>query len=283
MVESTKFRADYIGWTIGIIAIIIAIWTYYASRVKPALSYSVDPNRAILVNAESPAIADFTIQFNGNTISRNNVTAATIYLWNAGSAATHQAQILSPLKIRVPQGTQIFKASIVRASRPICGVELHRLALPNEYGMSFNILEPQDGAAIQIIYGGPPNVDISVDGLIEGQDVIHRVFSGKLTKEEEANPLIALRHGHWQFLCGAILICIGYLIIGLPLARRIAKNVLDLRSGDPGSLRKLSLGLNGRGWLYTLSVCVVLAGFGFIFIGSYGPFPGIPSAIAIGK
>jgi hypothetical protein len=62
-------RFDYVGWAIGGIGIAVALWVYHVSQQKPDPSYSIDPNRAVLVSTESASVPDLTIQYKGSLLS----------------------------------------------------------------------------------------------------------------------------------------------------------------------------------------------------------------------
>jgi hypothetical protein len=164
-----QFKSEYIGWLIGAGSIAIALWIYHLSILKPCLSYSVDPNQASLVSDESNAITDFTIQYKGNTIFRKNVSAITVYLWNDGNVPTHRQQILSQIKVVLPPGSEILDATVLRETRSVCDVQIHHLESQNQIALDFNILEPGDGAALQIIYIGNYSASVMAEGIIEGQ------------------------------------------------------------------------------------------------------------------
>ena len=72
--------------------------------------------------------------------------------------------------------------------------------------ISWQILEQNDGGIIQLIYTGNPEVNIRVDGVIEGQKEIEQIVYGeKLTSPDEqfrkatSQTLFMVFFLSWQF------------------------------------------------------------------------------------
>jgi hypothetical protein len=218
MCRGPQFRSKcekWCLWALTVISLLWGIYSYYAGKLNPRLVYALDPNRAVLINSDSTAINDFSIQYKGNTILRKDVRTATIYLWNNGNAATHKQQILSQLKFVLPENTEILDAMILRTTRSICDIQLHRLNSKNQISIDFNILEPGDGAAVQLIYAGDPNAAIKIDGYVEGEkNGVERKFNDGSFRKNQFESLFFKRLNVYS-ACGLFMLMLGMLVFSV--------------------------------------------------------------------
>lgn len=217
MCTGSQFRSKcekWCLWALTVISLLWGIYSYYAGRLNPRLVYALDSNRAVLINSGSTAINDFSIQYKGNTILRKDVRTATIYLWNNGNAATHKQQILSQLKFVLPENTEILDAMVLRTTRSICDIQLHRLnSKKNQISIDFDILEPGDGAAVQLIYAGDPYAAIKIDGYIEGEkNGVERKFNDGSFRKNQIVPFFIKRLNIYS-VCGLFMAMLGTLTI----------------------------------------------------------------------
>jgi hypothetical protein len=107
--------------------------------------------------------------YNGEAVSGQDITAATLYIWNDGPAPMRAADVLSPFKIVLPPESKILDIRVLGETRPVCGVRGDRIeAEPNKAALGFNILENGDGARIQVIYSGRHDAAIGVEGQVVG-------------------------------------------------------------------------------------------------------------------
>jgi hypothetical protein len=90
----------------------------------------------------------------------------------------------------------------VRASRPIIQFACDEAHLRGgEVPLSWKILEQSEGALIQLIYAGPPSIDIAVEGIIEGQrNIVAVKYAGKIQ-----SPVEQMRQGNRSNLVAAVL------------------------------------------------------------------------------
>lgn len=69
----------------------------------------------------------------------------------------------------------ILEATIRKTSRDVVGLDMRGEELAKgRLGLSWNILEQDDGGSIQIVYAGPPGATVHLEGVIEGQRSIER-------------------------------------------------------------------------------------------------------------
>lgn len=102
------------------------------------------------------------------------------------------------------KGVNILEAKIRKTSRDVVQFTIiDSLVTSREIPVSWNILEKDDGATIELIYEGDPHAVISVDGVIVGQSQITPLsFSGKIRTPEQ--QIEQWRKERWINLVGAV-------------------------------------------------------------------------------
>jgi hypothetical protein len=174
-----------IGWLATLVAIPLAIYLYIAGDHQPNLTYVIHPAKAAVVRAAQSSALSVTF---GGKILAGDITAAQLAFWNAGSRAIHRNEILKPLRIFTRPTTAILEVRIRRTSRSVINIELDQSRLAQgELVVWWNILEPNDGAIIQLIYAGGENIDVEADGTMEGQSrITHPTDQPELTASDYA-------------------------------------------------------------------------------------------------
>ncbi|MBA7503415.1 hypothetical protein ES706_02024 [subsurface metagenome] len=167
---------NWIGILVGIIGVAIAIYFGIASRRRRELVYSVNSVRTRVVI--SGQTKDLDVFYDGSSLGDVDITAVQLAFWNAGNESIRKPNILEEVVVKTEPPVRILEASIRAQSRNIVGLSL--LDSPNsrkigQVPISWDILERNDGASIQLLYLGEPEVDVSVQGVIEGQREIKRL------------------------------------------------------------------------------------------------------------
>jgi len=166
-----KFREmlPYIGPVIGLTGFITALYFHAQSIQERVPTYYVSPQRAVIVDARGPAASSLQVLYYGKPV-KTSVTAVIVYFWNDGKLPIRNGDILGgPLSIDLDEGAEILEAKLLKVSRPVIkfatGVgESAKNSLP----VGFDILERNDGAAIQIVYSGSPDAGITMRGTVVG-------------------------------------------------------------------------------------------------------------------
>lgn len=155
---------------------VIGLYHYYESVQERLPTYYVSPTRARIVDTSIPAPPQLQVLYRGKDLNAN-VSAATVYLWNAGKLPLKAEDVLEPVKIDLEPGCEIIDARILKTSRSVTKFAKGEISetAKNSLPVSFALLERNDGAAVQIIYSGKPNAAISVAGTILGAGHPHRL------------------------------------------------------------------------------------------------------------
>ena len=97
---------------------------------------------------------------------------------NDGRAPIRKADVLKQCTISLGESLRLLDARFT-VTRDVCGFVMEFLAHVNktDIALGFDIMEPQDGVQIQIIYAGDPNATFSVTGTCVGADEPKRTDS----------------------------------------------------------------------------------------------------------
>jgi hypothetical protein len=157
-------------WTVvtTLIAVITIPLSFYLAQDKePNITYTINPVRSQLVQVDKTS--DFAVSFRGQRVTAD-VSSATVSIWNSGKKAVARSDVLSPIEIKVGDGTRILDSKIVSWTREVIKPSIGTSELPRGLsGVNFHILEHNDGLQIQLIYEGNIATPIIVAGIVEGQ------------------------------------------------------------------------------------------------------------------
>jgi hypothetical protein len=156
-----------IGAVASIIAIPLAIYLYRRGNKRRGLAYKVHPVRTQIVKAGTAS--RLSVVHDDREI-KTDITAVHLAIWNEGRESIRQGDMLRPLIIQTEDHVAILEASIRMATRDVIGLRLDESAcMLGQLGVSWDILENDDGGIVQIIYAGSPELQITMYGIPEGQ------------------------------------------------------------------------------------------------------------------
>lgn len=162
----TVAAINLIAAIIGVIGLPLSFYFYHAAKEYPLLTYYISPAKAVVVKAGQ---ASKLTALYDNKVITTDITAAQIVLWNGGSRSIKGTDVLQPVVIHVGSDTPILEASVRKISREVIQLKLNTEELDKgRVSVSWNILEPNDGGIVQLIYAGDPEVNVDVSGIIEG-------------------------------------------------------------------------------------------------------------------
>jgi hypothetical protein len=157
--------------TVGtLVSVVLAVYFYQASKIKPLLTFAVNPLKTELQRPDYDKELGFI--YKGKPVDSESITSVQVSIWNAGTRSIRDSDVLDPFRLAMPDGSAILSVRVKKASRPICGFE--RLDNQDDYKagtcrLKWLILEPGDGAVLQIIYAGSARRDPTLEGAVEGQ------------------------------------------------------------------------------------------------------------------
>jgi hypothetical protein len=165
-----NFWFGIVGTVIGIIGIVLAVYFYQASKIKPLLTFGVHPLKTELQRPDYDKELGFI--YKGKPVDSESITSVQVSIWNAGTRSIRGSDVLDPFRLVMPDGAPILSVRVKKTSRPICGFE--NLDNKEDYKsgtcrLKWLILEPGDGVVLQIIYAGSARRDPTLKGIVEGQ------------------------------------------------------------------------------------------------------------------
>lgn len=207
---------NFISLILAIIGVYLAFHFYYAAKIAPRLVYFTHPVRATVLKAgQASEIKAF---YRDKEIS-SDVTVAQIAIWNQGNAPIRKEQILKPVVVYTEDNSPILEATIRKTTRDVTELNLKTDDLQKgRLTLNWNILEPQDGGVIQIIYAGDSQANLIVEGVIEGQKEVEKSnFIEKIKSPDEQFAEIKNQQTNtgYSYLAPPTAVVVGCLIAGL--------------------------------------------------------------------
>ena len=155
---------------VTIFGLFLSVYFYHASQIKPLLTFAVHPLKTELQRPDNAKELGFI--YKGKPVDSESITSVQVSIWNAGTRSIRDSDILDPFRLVMPGRSAILSVRVKKASRPICGFE--RLDSQEDYKsgtcrLKWLILEPGDGAVLQVIYAGGARHDPTLEGAVEGQ------------------------------------------------------------------------------------------------------------------
>ena len=163
------------GTVISVVGVLLAVYFYFQSAKYRDFVYMVNPAKAVVVKSGQASRLKVLV---GSKELRGDVTAAQFAFWNQGKESIRAADVLQPVVIEADPPVAILEATVRKQSREIiCIVIDERAAAEGKLLLSWNILEGGDGAVVQLVYAGGPDVRFAAHGVIEGQRSLREVKS----------------------------------------------------------------------------------------------------------
>lgn len=152
----------------GVASILGFVFLFFPEWYSPKrkLSMCVFPVRSAIVKSTT---SDVSVSYKGVPV-QGNVSVAQIAVWNAGQEPIRQDDILSPVRLILPEGTPILEIKPVSVTRGVIQFSMTQTNIPTStVWLHWKVLEHNDGALIQVVYAGPTATPITMDGTIIGQ------------------------------------------------------------------------------------------------------------------
>lgn len=155
------------GAVLGVVGLAISIHFYIATIAERRPIFLLDASSRAVIGSKQE-IADSAIVFtrrDGKPITKD-VNIAKFYFWNDGSLPIKQNEILKSIRIYVENG-EILSFKLLLMTRDVIGAKVVQSA-PDSIILTATILEKSDGLSGQIIYEGPKDARIKLEGVIQG-------------------------------------------------------------------------------------------------------------------
>lgn len=176
----------------------LGIYFYFQSVEKREPILVADPVRTEIVSSERTSEAPIRVLRSDSTEVEGDVTSVRYYFWNNGRKAIKPKHVLEPVQITIEnESARIMDFKLIEVSRDVTGIDVSRSENNPDRSLifSFEILEQDDGASIQIIYEGSPKASFLTSGIVEGAGEI---------KNEPPSSLLWLGWGIFILICASI-------------------------------------------------------------------------------
>ena len=212
---------------IAIVSIGMTIFIYLTSQEKRELVYAINPVYTTIASAQKASALDITYQ--DVKLGNVDITATQVAIWNKGKQSIKPDNVLKPIVIYTNPPVRILEASISKYSRDVIGFDIDSTQQLQDTGripVSWRILERDDGASIQLIYVGSSEIDIYVEGVIEGQNEIKPIDVG-IKIRSPSEQIESSRINYWIFwvilVIGIVFFIMGILLLIYDITRKQVK------------------------------------------------------------
>lgn len=159
----------FIGTLASVVSIPLAVWFYWQAVPSREVAIIEPPVRSVFVNADAPT--GIAVSIHGESVSHQDVFAAQFALWNRGNQSIRPENVLEPLAFIPPKGVRVIEAKVLRFTREVCQITAHTAEDGTKATIDWRILEPGDGAIVQILVLGDQSCTIGLNGIVEGGGV----------------------------------------------------------------------------------------------------------------
>jgi hypothetical protein len=178
-------KTDWVGITALILTVIFGILATVVipqiTKERRELVYAINPIRTTVVSADACS-PDLRVSYRGVDLGCVDITGAHVAIWNEGNVSIRQDNIRKDVVIFTEPEVQILDAKLRGLNNNketgFAIVYDEELWEHGRIGVSWNLLEGNEGDSIQITYLGLPSVNIYVDGKIEGCGAVKRINLG---------------------------------------------------------------------------------------------------------
>ena len=198
---------NVLGVFFGVAGLLSAYITYVAAEKNPNFTIINRSAHLKIVSGEFSQKGPLKLIHQNGSEIKHNVYVGTLTLWNSGDISLRESSVIKPLSITLPDGAEILDVSVIKSDRQdITGFTAKQTARGFDY--EWKILEPNDGATVQIMYAADAPVIFLTNGAIEGVGSFN---------EGRKSPFISL-YAASKVIFGLFTIVAGIFLIAAPFA-----------------------------------------------------------------
>jgi uncharacterized membrane protein len=261
LLKPKKSWWGFIGW---VTTAILAVYVAWIFDKKPRLTVAVFPFKIETHRADFDSAFGFT--FRGKPIASDNITSIRVAIWNDGNRLIEASDILRSLEVSVPSA-HILNATVAKASADtgfICVDDDHAYDA-GICRMKWNILQPEDGAILQVLYEGAANLPIVVSGSFKGQK---QVVVEQYQDTGKPNVLHLVTTFRWRVVMGLVVMAVLVFVVAMiRLQMSQSDELLEMQ-------RKYRKEMWRQSWMLMLAILLGCVAFGILIIP--WPRPGPP-------
>lgn len=164
-------HGDWVGWVIGLCAVVLAVVFYFKSRVTAELACQWR-GRHLVGGNEADLPAEVVIAYKGTTVPR--LSSAEVILWNSGKSTVRGSDVVAtdPLRIVLSEDARILRITVSAVTREVnaFAATVHSERL-NEAICVFDFLDSGDGVRVELLHTSKrrtPKIKGTIRGLPSG-------------------------------------------------------------------------------------------------------------------
>jgi hypothetical protein len=134
--------------------------------VESELTFAVEPGRRVVLSVDQePALI---ARYDSLALS-GSVSAVRVALWNSGRRTVEGSDVREMLRLRTVPTSPILEASVQSYLNPdITHFTVHDKGfVSGTADVTLDILDPEEGAFIELLFAGPPTVQVVLDGRLK--------------------------------------------------------------------------------------------------------------------
>ncbi len=249
-----------------VVGIIVMVVLFFVGQTERDLVYAVNPVQTKIVTQGQAR--ELEVLHKGEKLGDVDITAVQVAIWNTGGESIRATNVLKEVVIWTHDGVPVLEATVVKQSRD---VEVTGLGIVEDseemrkgrIRVRWDILEKNDGASFQLICLGATEINVGVEGLIEGSGEVRRIVSGVKVK----TPIEQVRDVKWfRWLAYGLLPIGGFMLFtGVSM---VAGGRQRFRKQKVTELRRKMVELGRFMGYYSIGIGVVQLGMGcWILVG----------------
>lgn len=147
-----------ISVSIGLVGLIL----YFRGKKGKRPSWAYETHG--IVARDSTTRNSIQILYEGKPVDQ--ISGTRVLFWNAGRDPIRQEDIAKPFSLRLARGTRILRHQVLQVSREEIAFQTIYQEDEGRVVFDFLFLGHADGAYLEIIHAGPPQLDIEVNGAL---------------------------------------------------------------------------------------------------------------------
>ncbi len=215
------------GNIVGVVGVVFALYFGLKKSKYKKLTYVIRSSN-IFTGLEH-TIPDVEVRFPGYGLPVNRLTVTKVAFWNAGTETIPSQDVVmeNPLFLRAKTGVAILSVRVIDCTNRYNKVDTRLDGQRMGAAITFDYLDQNDGALLQIFHTGLGNDDIQLEGTIKGVRSIQRrpLITPQSTKQLSRGLAVPVLCIFW-----VLLTVVAYAAISAPhfLAKAGSMTELDI-------------------------------------------------------
>jgi hypothetical protein len=171
---------DWVGYAIGILGFLLALFSYLKGKKEKSPCYSTYSRNIIREYISS--IENLEIKYSGQKIE--NLTISKIAFWNAGKEIINWDDIVesAPLSIHSKNGYEILGKKIIASNESTNKFSLVDMVDKAVINIKFDYIWKNNGFVALVYHTGKSNADIEICGKLKSVDKLKHISRETLEK-----------------------------------------------------------------------------------------------------